>query len=87
MLNKVTLGQPVTQPRDEFGKWVHESLRRIENESAITVAHLADQYTISNHTPTRSLNMATATATDIGNFIATFISDLKNRGSKRRGKL
>ncbi len=34
-------------------------------------------YSVSNFTPTRTLNMGTATATDIGNFLATLVNDLQ----------
>lgn len=41
-------------------------------------------YTVSNYTPTRTLNMGTATATDIGNFLCTLVADLQGAG--RLGK-
>ncbi len=37
-------------------------------------------YTVSNFTPTRTLNMATAGAPEIGNFLATLVSDMKKAG-------
>lgn len=37
-------------------------------------------YTVQNFTETRTLDMATATSTEIGNFLATLVSDLKNGG-------
>lgn len=37
-------------------------------------------YDVSNFVPTRSLDMATATPTDIGNFLATLVEDLQGAG-------
>lgn len=37
-------------------------------------------YTVTNFTPTRSLDMSVATSADIGNFLATLVSDLQNAG-------
>lgn len=47
-------------------------------ESAVSV------YNVTNFVVTRDLDMATATVTDIGNFLATLVSDLQNAG--RLGK-
>lgn len=47
-------------------------------ESAVQV------YEVSNYTPTRTLDMATAGAPEIGNFLATLVADLQNAG--RLGK-
>jgi hypothetical protein len=41
-------------------------------------------YTVTNFTPTRTLDMATAGAPQIGNFLATLVSDLQSAG--RLGK-
>jgi hypothetical protein len=54
-------------------------VKDIENRFA-KVEQMAGPYTISNFTPTRTLNMGTATATDIGNFLATLVSDLQAIG-------
>lgn len=37
-------------------------------------------YTVSNFTPTRTLDMGTATADDIGNFLCTLVQDLQKAG-------
>lgn len=37
-------------------------------------------YDVSNFVETRSLDMGTATVTDIGNFLATLVSDLQKAG-------
>ncbi len=37
-------------------------------------------YTVSNFTPTRTLDMGTAGAAEIGNFLATLVSDMKKAG-------
>lgn len=38
------------------------------------------QYTVTGYTETRTLDMGSATATDIGNFVATMVSDLQKAG-------
>jgi hypothetical protein len=45
---------------------------------------IADAFTLGTFTETRTLNPATATATDIANVLATFLNDMKNRGTTRR---
>jgi hypothetical protein len=42
-------------------------------------------YTVANYTETRTLDMGTATADDIGNFLATLISDLQAVGRAAKG--
>lgn len=42
-------------------------------------------YTVSNYTETRTLDMGVATAADIGNFVATLVSDLQNAGRLSKG--
>lgn len=44
---------------------------------------IAQDFSITNYTETRSLNAGTATATDVANVLCTLIRDLQNGGSKR----
>lgn len=38
------------------------------------------KYTVSNFTPTRTLNAGTATTTQVANFVATLVSDMQAVG-------
>ena len=49
-------------------------------EDAILVA---DGYTVTNFTATRTLNAGTATLGQLAAFVATFIYDLQKRGQTR----
>ncbi len=42
------------------------------------------KYTVSNFTPTRTLDASTATLADVANFVATLVSDMQGAG--RLGK-
>jgi hypothetical protein len=65
--------------------WIFEQFKEIERASAENDAgEIADAFTIENHTPTYSLDVATATATDVANVLATFLTALKRRGIKRK---
>jgi hypothetical protein len=85
-MRRVSFGSPPinilrAEPADRF---VLEALREIEKASAeADVGQVADAFTLSNFTATRTLDAATATASDVANVLATFISDLQKRGTKR----
>lgn len=65
--------------------WVYEQFKEIERASLENDAgETADAFTIENHTPTYTLDVATATATDVANVLATFLTALKKRGIKRK---
>lgn len=64
---------------------VIQGLKKIEQASQVDALVIADEFSVQNFTPTRTLNVATATATDIANFLATFIDDCHRRGSRGGG--
>lgn len=45
--------------------------------------HVADAYTPSNVTNTRSFDADSTTLAEVADVLGTFIQDLKNRGTKR----
>lgn len=57
-----------------------QEIERASQEDALVYA---DAMEVTGFTETRTLDMATASATDIGNFLATFVSDCKKRGQNR----
>jgi hypothetical protein len=66
-------------------RFVLGALRAIEVASTEDyAADAADGFDVTNYTETRTLDASTATATDVANVLATFLFDLKKRGSKRK---
>lgn len=66
------------------GKFVLGALQEIARASVESdPALIASDFTLENYTETRTLDAATATATDIANVLCTLISDLAKGGSKK----
>lgn len=64
--------------------WLQAAMDEIERAShEERFVQIADAYTVSNFTPTRTLDAGTATAADIADFLATLITDLKLGQVKR----
>lgn len=82
-MRPLSLGRPNTQNPEDFRKWVLAAFAEIERSAADDAFAVADDFTVTGHTPTRTLNAGTATLTDIANVLCTFIQDLQNRGMKR----
>lgn len=82
-MRPVSLGRPNTQDPDAFRRWALAAFAEIERASVDDSFVVADDFTVSNHTPTRTLNAATATTSDIANVLCTLLEDLQNRGMKR----
>lgn len=83
-MRPVFLGAPPARDDAQaFVRWVKDCLAEIERASNEVTEAVADDYTISNYTETRTLNAGTATATDVANVLCTFILDLQKRGTKR----
>lgn len=82
-MRPVSFGNAPSDPK-AFREWIIRGFRQAEIASNdIDPARVADAFTVSNYTETRTLDAGTATAADIANVLATFIGDLKKRGSKR----
>ncbi len=69
--------------------WIFEQLQEISRASQeADVGEIADQFIITGYVPpfvpTYTLDLSTATATDVANVVATFLIALKKRGSKRK---
>lgn len=83
-MRPVSLGRPAVGNNPElFRRWLLESLAEIERASQEDLAIIAKDFSVSGHTPTRTLDAGTATTTDIANVLCTFIADLQKRGMKR----
>lgn len=77
-------GMPSPQMGDDaFRSYVANALNALADASIDEIAVMAKDYTITNYVVTRSLDASTATASDIANFLCTFILDMQKGGSKR----
>lgn len=84
-MRKVSLsGAPSGQPQQQIA-WLHNALREIERASNDNDPMIiAQNFTITGaFTTTRTLNVATATLSDLIAVVATLISDLQKGGSSR----
>lgn len=61
-----------------------QKVKELCNASQEVTEEIADAFTIvGTFTPTRTLNMSTATLADLRNVVATFLSDMQKRGTQR----
>lgn len=70
---------------DEVG-WLEDAVRDLAQATFDgDTGDIADAYTINNPpgSPVRTLDASTATLAQLTAFVATFILDLKNRGTNR----
>lgn len=85
-MRKATIGAPpfsIVSAKPEI-KWLAQGLMDIQRASHEQITEeIADAYTLSNVTTTRTLDPSTATAADVANVLATLLQDMKNRGVKR----
>lgn len=85
-MRRVTLPPiaPMSMNSTPEGRYLLLALQEIARASfEADPNEVADAYTVSNYTETRTLNAGTATASDIANVLATFLDDLKRRGVKK----
>jgi hypothetical protein len=62
---------------------IYSKLMELCGATSPETEEIADTFAVSNFTPTRTLNVSTATLTDLKNVVATFIHDMQQRGSTR----
>lgn len=83
-MRPVYLGKPSAAGDDKmFRAWVLEAMAQIENASNDSTAQIAKDFTITNHTATRTLDASTATLADLKNVVCTLIEDMQKGGMKR----
>ena len=66
-----------------FRSWVQACMTEIFNASTDDPTLIANDYTVQNHTATRTLDASTAVLADVIDVVCTLIEDLQNRGTKR----
>tara|TARA_R110000737_G_scaffold340221_2_gene362908 strand:+ start:6095 stop:6343 length:249 start_codon:yes stop_codon:yes gene_type:complete len=80
-MKKLILGSPIDGNKLD---WAVNSLRIIEQASFEDIEASIDGFTIEGaYTKTRSLTPSTASTSDLANFMATLIIDIKQRGQNR----
>lgn len=84
-MRKLALGAPPTDgTTDEKLDWCIAALMTIQTASNdVDALRVADTYKPENVTATRTLNVSTATLTDVANVLGTFLRDCKRRGATR----
>jgi hypothetical protein len=84
-VSKVSIGQPAANTPEAKLDWCIQALKRLEQAMNVSLLEAtADNFTFSNVTETRTLDVSTAGDADIANVIATFVGDIKRRGAKSR---
>lgn len=78
------IGRPRSFADKDVLDWARNALVEIEraDRERADVASIAQDFTVTNYTTTRTLNAGTATATDVANVLCTFIDDIKRRGKE-----
>lgn len=80
-MKRLALGAPVGS--NDLG-WYQRALKIIEEASYEDAETVFDEYTVTGaFTETRTLDTATATTADLVALLATLITDIQKRGSKR----
>lgn len=82
-MRPVNLGRPNFDDPKIWKKWVDDCFAEIDRASQEDLSAVAADFTVTNYTPTRTINAGTASTADIANVLCTLIDDLRNRGMKR----
>ena len=67
------------QVSSELNKWAAQLVNFLRDGTTATSSP-AGSYSTSNGTGSRTLNVSTATATQVGDVLASLISDIKKKG-------
>lgn len=75
---------PQQATEEQTRRWLVQQFKDLELSLASAGAGpIADAYTVSNYTETRTLDASTATLADLLDVFCTLIYDLQRRGVKR----
>ena len=67
-------------PNEKAEEFAERCFRMISDATHEDIDQVFEVVTVSNFTPTRTLDASTATVSDIANFLATIVDDIKKRG-------
>lgn len=82
-MRPVSLNRPASKSPEAFKKWIEECFAELERASYEDISAIVQDFTVTNHTATRTLDAGTATLADVTNVLCTLIRDMQNRGMKR----
>ena len=82
-MRPVSLGRPARKELEDWKRWAEQCFAELERASQEDIAAVAADFSVTNHTATRTIDAATATLGDVTDVLCTLISDLQNRGMKR----
>lgn len=83
-MRPITLGSPPGNASTEAKiDWIIRSLRTIEGASKQGTEQIAHDFTITNLTERFDLDVSTATAAQIAQFLCTFLKSVQQRGIRR----
>lgn len=74
------MAERITNVPEQYDPRSWRQIMRDLGQRFAKLERTAGPYVLSNITPTRTLDMGTATATEIGNFVATLVQDLQSIG-------
>lgn len=84
-MRRASIGSANGPAASPFERWVASALSELERASHEQVmVDIAEAYTVTNYTVSRTLNAGTATTQELADFVATLIDDLK-AGEVKRG--
>lgn len=83
-MRPLVFGAPVGVNPQSFQQWTVASFKKLEQATYEDLEIVFDAYTVTgDFTPTRTLDVDTATPADVVALIATLITDVKKRGPNR----
>lgn len=74
---------PASYGDELFKQWVAACFEEIQTASVEEISSIAQDFTITGYTETRTLDASTATAADVANFVCTLVLDLQRHGQHR----
>lgn len=80
-MRPLDLGSPPVNSGD-YKRWVEEALRQIQEASYEGLETVAQDFTATNYTISRTLDASAATLDELRQVVATLLVDMKNLGVK-----
>ncbi len=86
-MRPIQLSMPPTSSVEAKLDWCIRAIQEISRASYVAdPGVIADGFSVSNVTTSRTLDADTATTAEVADVLATLLQDLKQRGAKRGGE-
>lgn len=72
---------PLSEDWRDWRDWAAQLVRALEQQAETQAAPIAPRFTITNDTPTRTLDVTAANAADVGNVLSQLVADLTAAGT------